>query len=198
MRIALHSPKDLRTILWGAGAIALILGIGRSRATVIDRLTFERAAAENAVRQLAVDEALVAAEGPLREAASRESNRLEVLERTLIGAATPAAGAAGLATLIERSAAAERVRIGSSLTQGDTVFTEDFARVSVRAYATADVQGLTRWLARIEADPRLLAVRELSVSQPEPAADERTPEALRVELVVEALVRRRASGGGDR
>ena len=63
------------------------------------------------------------------------------------------------------------------------------ARVAVRASGIGDIAGVTRLLNDIESGAPLLAVRELSITQPEPAAPDGRAEALRFEMLVEGLAR---------
>jgi len=63
------------------------------------------------------------------------------------------------------------------------------AQVAVRVAATADVYGLLALLRAIEGGNAMFAVRELNVTQPEPAASRNKPEMLRLELMVTAVAR---------
>jgi hypothetical protein len=183
------SKRERRALVLGALTVGAIIVGARLVPLVADQLQFERAAAEIAVRQVAVDRALIDGATELAAHASDARVVLESARAPLLAAASPTAAGASLAALLGRMASAERVQLASSLMRGDTSFVGGYAQVSVRAYATADVHGLLRWIERIEMDPRGLAVRELVVTQPDPAADERAPEALRVEVLIEALVR---------
>jgi hypothetical protein len=80
------------------------------------------------------------------------------------------------------------VKVGSVQLRADSAFTADgFARVAVRLNATGDVTGLATLLGALEGDSLLIAVRELVVNQPEPAAPSTKLETLRFEMLVEGL-----------
>ncbi|GJG89826.1 hypothetical protein tb265_50070 [Gemmatimonadetes bacterium T265] len=61
-------------------------------------------------------------------------------------------------------------------------------RVTARTDVTGDVRGLASFLAALERSDGRLAVRELTVTQPEPGAAPTRAETLHAALVVEALV----------
>ena len=71
----------------------------------------------------------------------------------------------------------------------DSASRNGLARVAVRASGIGDIAGVTRLLQDIESGVPLLAVRELSITQPEPAAPDGRAEALRFEVLVEGLAR---------
>ena len=50
-----------------------------------------------------------------------------------------------------------------------------------------DITGLAGFLRVVESGETPLVVRELSVSQPEPAAGDAKPEALRIEVLVASI-----------
>ena len=64
-----------------------------------------------------------------------------------------------------------------------------FARISVHGDAVGDVVALTQFLAELEHGPVLLAVRALSITQPEPAAPSSRMETLHAEFAVVGLAR---------
>lgn len=191
MRIAEWlSTRDARTLLLGLGSMTLIIAVGRVAPAL--HATFTRAVAESSLRRqvLERDRWLAASESSLRASAADMVVQLQSLERSAFPGATPAESAASLAMLLETFARRAKVQIGSTNSQADTSFTSDFQRISVRVFATADAQGVLELLAMIESSDRLLAVRELTLSQPDPAAEDAVPESLRLEFVVEALARR--------
>ena len=66
--------------------------------------------------------------------------------------------------------------------------------MAVRASLTADVRGLSKFLLSLERGLTLLAIDELSITQPEPGADGTRPEMLQVDLVVAGLALSRQEG----
>jgi hypothetical protein len=136
----------------------------------------------------------VAPEAARLRAASSE--RRATLERIAFPGGTPAEAAASAGMMLEQHAQRAGVRVISTSPTADTSFTVPYPRLAVRAYATADVQGVLQLLAALESSTPRLIVREFTVTQPEPSASQRTPENLRVELVLEALARAGTALGG--
>jgi hypothetical protein len=118
----------------------------------------------------------------------RRRSRFEALAPVLVGVGSPTAGAGALASLVSGAAQAAGVQLGSIQVRTDTASARTMKRVSIRANVVGDVRGITALLLAIEQGPALLAVRELSITQPDPAAPDDRPEALQMELVVEGLV----------
>lgn len=106
----------------------------------------------------------------------------------LLDGDSPAAAAAALSSLVSGAAETGGVRVGSLQLRNDSTSRGAFTRVAVRASLVGDIRGLTRMLAALEQGPELLAIRELSVTQPDVAAGDDRPEMLRAELLVEGLV----------
>lgn len=117
----------------------------------------------------------------------QRQQRLAALAPTLVGGDSPATAAAALASLVSGAAVQAAVRLGATSIYVDSAHSGVFTRVGVRGEATGDVRGLAKMLAALEQGPKMLAVRELSVSQPDPAAGAGQPEVLRIEFVVEGL-----------
>jgi hypothetical protein len=138
--------------------------------------------ADNAERSVASREAL-------RDSMRVRAARFLALAPALLDGSSTAAASATLASLISGAAATADAKLGAVHARVDTSRRagSTFARVSARADLTADVRGLSRFLLALERGPTLLAIRELSVTQPEPGAGADRPEMLRVELVVDGL-----------
>ena len=192
------SAGDTRALLVGSMLIAAVLGVGRVLPRVHAWSELQVASAEGTARQLERAERLVSEHTALANDARTAADALSRQQPALLAGSSPGQAAAALAEILERYAVTARVRMGSTSVHADSTFGGGFARVSVRAYATADIQGLAQWLDRIETSDHVLAVRELTITQPEPAAADGTPEGLSVEVLVLALVRHGASTGGRR
>jgi len=192
--------RDRRTLIVGIVACATIIGAGRGvpllRAWEAARL----AAVAGAERQLAAATSAAAMATPIESGARRAREQAAAADSTLLHGPTPAAAAATLALLLSDRADSTGLGITSEGVRADTGFVHGFARARVRLSATADVRALTRFLASVEGGPHLLAVRDMTISQSDPGAGDDRPESLRIELVVEALVRpsaeRTTAGGG--
>ena len=181
--------RDRRTLAIGVVVCGAIVGAGRGvpllRAWQAGRL----ASAARVEDQLASAEAAGRMATSIESNASRARQRAAAADSALIHGATPAGAGATLAALLSDRADSTGLAISSENVRADTGFARGFARARVRLSATADIRGLTRFLTSIEGSPQLLAVRDLTVSQSDPAAGDDRPESLRIEMVVEALVR---------
>ncbi|HEU4557047.1 MAG TPA: type II secretion system protein GspM [Longimicrobium sp.] len=180
------TPREKRTLAAGALAVALLVGVGRGlpawrewkdAAVARARLQTERAAdAEASVRGLRTRIDTVEA----------RQRRLAELAPALLDGTTPAASGASLSALLSGAAARAGVRLNSvqvipdSAAEGAT-----FVRIALHADATGDIAGVTRMLSLLEGGPELLAIRQLSITQPDLAGQ--GPEQLHAELTVEGL-----------
>jgi hypothetical protein len=120
--------------------------------------------------------------------------RVLALAPALLGGDSPATASATLAGIVSGAAARSNVRIGALQLSADTATRGVFTRVSVHGDATGDIAGITAMLSALEGGPTLLAIRELSITQPEPGAPSDHAEALRVELAVVGLMLRQSVG----
>jgi type II secretion system (T2SS) protein M len=122
------------------------------------------------------------------------SARVVALAPAVLGGDSPATASATLAGIVSGAAARSNVRIGALQLSADTAARGIFTRVSVHGDAIGDIAGITAMLGALEGGPTLLAVRELSITQPEPGAPSDHAEALRVELAVVGLMLRQSAG----
>lgn len=140
----------------------------------------------------------VARERTTRDSLAARQRRFIALAPLLLRGETPAMASATLASLISTAATAASVRLGPVQVQADTVARGVFSRVGARAEITGDVRGVSAFLSTLERGPTLVAVRELTIAQLEPAAAADRAEALHVAVAVEALmVRRRPASAVD-
>ncbi|HEV7702777.1 MAG TPA: type II secretion system protein GspM [Gemmatimonadaceae bacterium] len=182
------SSRDRRALTFGVGAIAVLFAIGKG---VPRLLAWERAARSDASDQL--DEfdratAEISRAAIVRDSAKARGARIIALAPALIEGDSPATASATLAGLISGAAARSNVKIGALQLHADTNSRGTFVRVGVRGDATGDIAGITAMLAALEGGRTMLAVRELSITQPETSAPADRMEALRVELSVEGLM----------
>jgi hypothetical protein len=136
----------------------------------------------------------IALSNQVRDSARARGARIIALAPALLEGETPATASATLAGIISGAAVRSNVRIGALQLHADTASRGTFVRIGVRGDATGDVAGITTMLSLLESGPTLLAVRELSITQPEPGALADHAEALRVELSVEGLMLRSRTG----
>jgi hypothetical protein len=157
----------------------------------------QRSEAATVVSELAAARAGAHALPALRDSLRVRRVRLAALDSALIGGATPSAAAANLASALEEMAADADVKVSAMQLHADSIAPGGrggsesglLLQVGVRMTATADVYGLLALLRAIEGGESLLAVRELAVSQPEPAAPRSKPESLRLDVMVVGIAR---------
>ncbi len=191
------SRRERRTI-GGGGALMLALLAVRAVPLWSSATAESRAAAREAVREASLAEASVRARGAVRDSLASRSARLIRLAPAFLSGDTPAAAAASLAGIVSGAAALSRVQLGALQPRGDSASGGSFTRIAVRAEATGDVKGIMALIAALERGPTLLAVRQLSITQSEPAAPDTQMEALRAELLVEGLALNRKTTRGAR
>lgn len=179
--------RERRVLVAGAAGVVMIVACARG---VPAWLAWQRGAnaraAELGTRVIQVRRAVASARAT-QDSLVHRSGRLDALTSRLIAGDTPAAAAATLAALLSDTAEGAAVRVNSLQVRPDSVGRATFTRVAVRVDATGDVDGLTQFLLALETDSTVLVVRELSITQPDPAAPSDRAEALRAEVLVEAL-----------
>lgn len=182
------SARDRKVLAIGAGA-CLMLAIGGRGVPSLVRWTLEsRASAAQLVGESSRAAGSVAHAGATRDSLVARNQRYLALAPRLLDGETAAGAGGTLASIVSGAAAMSSVRLGSVQIRTDSAKAGVFTRVSVRADLTGDIRGLAAMLAMLEKGPPLLAVRELSITQPETAIADDRAEALRAELVVEGLM----------
>jgi hypothetical protein len=151
--------------------------------TMANAVLHDRIAANDGARSMA----------PLVDSLRSRRLRLIGLDSGIVSAATIAEGGAALSSIVADIADAANVRVTSLQIRGDTVVHDGFARVAVRLIGASDVAGLAVLLHDVEGGETVIAVRELSVAQSDPAAPSARAESLRIELLAETLVRVKAA-----
>ena len=194
------SPRDRRVLLLGGAVIALLLLFTRGLPAWRRWSAGSRAAAERQLGREADARASLRALRATVDSAEARRDRLGRLAAALLDGESSAAAGATLASILTGAAARAGVRLGSVQVQPDTAAAGTFTRVAVRADATGDLQGVTELLRYLEGVPELLAVREISLTQPDAGGAPDRPESLQLELVVQglALVRAPAADSAPR
>lgn len=141
-----------------------------------------------AVAQAASAYATITAGKARQESLLVRASRLVTANRRLIAGVTPSTAAANLASVLSREAEEAGLLVSSLQPRVDSM-SWGAKRVSVIMEATGDIGGLTDFLLGVEGSEALLAVRSLSVTQPEPGAPDDRMEVLRLRLVVSGLMR---------
>jgi hypothetical protein len=184
------SVRDRRALSIGAAAILGLILLGRGLPALLswERKEATRAQAQGA--ELARARVEIARARAVQDSAREHGARIVALAPLLLGGDSPATATATLAGIVSGAAARANVRVGALQLHADTASKSTFVRVGVRGEVTGDIAGVTAMLASLERGPTMLAIRELSITQPEPAAASDHMEALHVELVVEGLMQR--------
>lgn len=206
------SARDRRTLLLGIGVVAVLVGFAKGVPAWRRWSTDARAAAAEIVAEASRAERSVALLPVMRDSlAARNGRYLGLAERILAGD-TPATAAADLASFVTGTAAQSDLALGAISVRVDTLgegrtrrtavsrangpsLAPAFARAVVQGDATGDIDGVTSFLDALESGPLLLVVRELAITQPDPAAPGDRPEMLRVQFTVEGLALRRGARG---
>lgn len=181
--------KDRRALGAGVALIGSMLVIGRGVPAWRQWEDAERLASQESSRRLDGARSAIGAHRSVIALRGKITRRLDSLSSAYLHAPSAAVAGAALATLMSDMGDESGIRVTSASVRPDSMAKAAFTRVAVRISATGDVEGLADYLRSIESSEQLLAVRELSVAQTDPAAPDSRAEALRFEVLVEGLVR---------
>lgn len=180
------SQRDRRTLVLGTSLIVTMLvarALPMIRAWESQQIAEADAAAQD-LRRLADGVRVLPA---IRDSVRARQLRVSRLDSSGLSGESPAAIAAALSSNLEETADDNSLKVTTLQLQADSGTTLGLARVQVRLTGVTDVAGLAGFLRDVESGPALLVVRDLSVSQPEPAASDSKPEALRIDVLVAGL-----------
>lgn len=181
------SDRDRRTIVLGAVTIAAVVLLGRGLPAWRRWDADTRAAAIEMATEAARAQATVEQFPAALDSLQARRARYGALGLGMLDGQSTAAAGASLASLVSGAAARAGVQIGSVQVRPDTAGAGTFMRIVVRAEGAGDLPAITRLLEMLEGGRTLLAVRELSITQPNPGGPAEQPESLRLELTVEGL-----------
>lgn len=177
------SPRERRTIAIGL-ILLLVAAVIRSAPHALREIGLLRANATLATETLARSKTILAESPSARESLAVRAHAIVELAPKLLAGASPAEASAELAGLVSGAASLRHVRIIQQETHPDSSASM-FTRISMRLSAEGDAVGITEWVADLEEGTRLLTVRSLAISAPEPAASAAQPERLHADLVVD-------------
>ncbi|MEP6733825.1 MAG: type II secretion system protein GspM [bacterium] len=189
MARVLPRQRDRRVLAIGVVVISSMLMLSRGVPAWKAWDESSRVAAVESRRELDVAHAAIERYRSDSRARERLAQQLDSLSGAYLSAPGSAVAGAALATLVSDLAAESGVKVTSASVRPDSATRSPFVRLGVRVSATGDAEGLSDYLSSIESSRQLLAVRELSVAQTDPAAPDSRAEALHFELLVEGLVR---------
>ncbi len=123
----------------------------------------------------------------VRDSLRAREIRLASFDSVILSGASAAAAAADLAATLEEMADAAPIKVASMQLRADSAAPGSLTTVAVRVTGTTDVAGLSAFLRAVEGGEAPLRVRELAVTQPDPAAPPNRVESLRIDALVEGL-----------
>jgi len=134
----------------------------------------------------------------LRDSAAVLTRALVALAPRLLDGANDVEASADLAARLNHAAAHAPARLDRLDPLPDSATAGRLARTRARAALETDVRGLVALLRALDASDGLLGIEQLDVRSADPAAPERRPEILRVELVVVGWFLRNGEEGRGR
>ena len=193
------SQRDRRTLALGSVCVASLFTVARGIPALHDWETDHLTAAQTAALQAATVREGLRSLPALRDSVRARTRRLMAIDSLLPSGESPSSIAAAVASTLESIADDNAFKIAAMQLHADTVPVAGLTRVQVRVTGTTDVAGLAGFLHDVERGDTLLTIRELNVSQPEPAASSVKPEMLHVDLLVAGIgvIKARSVAGGD-
>lgn len=179
--------RDRRTLFIGVMTIGGLATLSRAVPSVQAWTEERRAEAAAAADQLALSRRAAGLLSSLRDSLRNRRSRVAAVDSLLIRGSSVSMATAGLASILEDLADDASVKVNALQMRADTSARQGLTRVAVRMTGTADVAALAAFLRGVEGGDRLLAVRDLTISQPDPAAPDSKPEVLRIDVLVEGL-----------
>ena len=183
------SARDRRTAIVGVTVVGLLTGLSRGLPALAEWERGRLAAASDATTRAASAHAMAHMLPALRDSLRSRRRELAAVDSTMFMETSSSAIVADLAAALDDIAASARFRVTAMQLRADSVAAGALARVAVRVTGTTDVAGLADFVRVVEGGSMPLVVREVTVSQPEPAAPDARAEVLRVEVLVETIAR---------
>jgi hypothetical protein len=183
------SDRDRKTAIFGVTVVGALIGLSRGVPALAAWERTQVAEASDMTARASSARASVKVLTVLRDSLRARHERLAAIDSTMLRGTSAAAAAADLASSLDDLATSSRLKVTAMQLRADSAAAGALTRVAVRVTATTDAVGLAAFLRAVEGNDMPLVVRELAVSQPEPAAPESKPEALRVDVLVESIAR---------
>jgi len=186
-RVAM-SVRDRRTLVLGAVGIGSLLLVARGLPAWRAWVAEARAAAVEQGGEVAHAEGVVRALPAMRDSlAARNARYLALAPALLAGGSTNAAGAT-LASLVSTAAAESGVKLGAvQLRTREATSPAAFVRIRVEGDVTGDIHGISQFLSALERGPARLAVRDLTITQPDAVGAPARAEVLHATVAIEGL-----------
>jgi len=176
-------PRDRRALT--VGAVMLVAAWLGTRAipSAVRAASELRHRTTERVEELARAREALASEPWARESLVVRAQRLVAWAPRLLAGVSSGDARVELASFAGGMAALRHVRIARQDALPDSaagLFTE----VALRLQAEGDVEGIAAWLASLEEGPKLIAVREVTLTAPEPASPATQAERLAADVVI--------------
>lgn len=190
------SQHDRRILMVGLSAIAVLLAASRLGPSAIDWYLVTLASADSLISVVAREEASIRALPITRDSLVARTVRLASLDSAILEGKTPALAGATLSEVISDYAEESKAQVGNVQLRIDSAAaTAAFVKVGAHASVKGDLAAITRFLARVESGPTLLAVRGLEmISEGDPSASQNSTESLRADVMIEGLARNPSFG----
>ena len=186
------TASERRAITRSAALVALAVLLFRGLPFAVGRYATLAARAELTEGALARAHDALDAAPAVRDSVSARARRLVALAPRLLAGNSPAESSAELAALVGSTAAIRHVRITEQETRPDSQASL-FTRVSLRVSAESDAGGLASWIADLEEGEKLIRVRALALTAPDPNAPPSQAERLRADVIVDGWATRRTA-----
>jgi len=193
------TPRDRRALLLGGVVIATAVLSLRVLPSLIRHASGAYAQLHEHAALLARTREEMASLPTLRDSAATLSQALVALAPQLLSGSTAAEAGSDLSGRMNLAAARAPARVERLDPMPDSTGNGRLGRVRVRAALETDVRGLIALLRAIDAGDEVLRLEDLHVEAPDPAAVNRGPEILKVEVTVSGwYVKPRVAKDGKR
>lgn len=193
--MAMLHPRDRRALILGGAIMLGLVGVFRGLPAWRAWRAEARAAAAEAQSQAARSDALVAGLRESLDTLEARTALMRGLGPALLTGDTPAEAGSALTALLGELARQSLVRLEAVDIRIDTTAARSLPRVAAEVHATADITGLSSFLAALERGPTLLAVHQLAIRPQTPDGPANQVELLSIHFRVEGLALVRAPGG---
>ena len=183
------SSRDRRALVGGGLAISLLFVVARGVPAAARWERRRMADAARAGQQLAASSVDPDRLREARDSLSARRARLIAIDSALPSATSASAAVAALASMLEDLADSSSVHVAALQLRSDSLVSGGTLEVSVRLNGIGDVTGIAGFLRSIAGARTPLAVRDLTITSPEPTAPGTKAEALRFDVLVVGLSR---------
>lgn len=182
------APHDRRVLIAGVALITVIVG-AKAIARTTEWRVREWASATSLLAEVTRQEARARILAAERDSLVARRVRLATMDSTILDGDTPALAAAALAELMSDVAEQTTAQLGNVVVRADSSAHGAFVVVRVQATVTGNAPALVNFLAKLEASPKLVAIRELGIRLQGDQSAVQGGQALRADVVVEGLAR---------